>query len=113
MCYSPLLHATHQVSSSMRNVLIVLLLAIFCLQATVMVVSDMAASAKFELSQTPADAEDEEDNMKASWAIEELSDYLPFGICIPRTMSTAPSVRTAVAVLRSIILPTLKPPPRG
>lgn len=104
----------------MRNFLIALLLAIVSLQATVVAVSDYRAATKHSqhmLAHASAhlseDLDLDADKLKASAAIEELSDYLPADLPVPRAARIAPPSRPAELALRSIYLPGIKPPPRG
>jgi hypothetical protein len=104
----------------MKNLLIAFLLAIVSLQAAAVAVSDYGI-AKVKLEQVYAfaandladDAETDEDALKASAAIEELSDYLPAVLPIPRATVTPFPSHPAELVLTSIHLPGTKPPPRG
>lgn len=106
----------------MRNFLIALLLAIVSLQATVVAVSDygVATSHTQQLHAYGAahlsedvDLDVDDDKLKSSAAIEELSDYLPADLPVPRATRIAPPSRPAELALMSIYLPGSKPPPRG
>lgn len=104
----------------MKNLLIAFLLAIVSLQAAAVAVSDYGI-AKVKLEQVYAvaandladDTEVDPDALKASAAIEELSDYLPAVLPVTRATATPFPSHPAELVLTSIHLPGIKPPPRG
>ena len=104
----------------MKNLLVAFLLVIVSLQAAFAAAGDFAtATAKLEQAHSPAvpDLIDEvaldADALKASAAIEELSDYVLAGLAIPRAvLIPTPTDPTALA-FASIHLPGIKPPPRG
>ena len=106
----------------MKNLLIAFLLAVVSLQAAAVAVSDYGI-AKVKLEQVYAfaandladdsETDDDADALKASAAIEELSDYLPAVLPIRRATVTPFPSHPAELVLTSIHLPGIKPPPRG
>ena len=104
----------------MKTLLVTFLLAIVSLQAAFAAVGDFATTtAKLEQTHTRAAANLAEavdvdtDAMKASAAIEELSDYVIAFLAIPRAIAIpTPSDPTASA-FASICLPGTEPPPRG
>lgn len=101
----------------MKLLLVAFLLAIVSLQAAAVAVGDYATATIQMQHKAAADiaeeAEADAEALKASATIEELSDYLPAVLPVPRvTIAPFPS-HPAELVFRSIYLPRIKPPPRG
>ena len=104
----------------MKNLFVAVLLAIVSLQAAFAAAGDFAtATIKLEQAYTTAlpdpveVAELDTDALKASAAIEELSDYVLAALAIPRAVVIpTPTDPTALA-FASIHLPRIEPPPRG
>ena len=104
----------------MKTLLVVFLLAIVSLQAAFAGVGDLT-TATAKLGQTHAraaadlaDAVDvDTDTLKASAAIEELSDYVIAFLAIPRAIALPTPSDPAASEFASIYLPATEPPPRG
>jgi hypothetical protein len=105
----------------MKNLLIAFLLAIFSLQAAAVAVGEMlppAAKVEHHHAAAAADLAQQLDAVAdevevSSPAIEALSDYLPAELSIPKYVFNAPYCPVGDAVVRSIHLPKIQPPPRG
>jgi len=108
----------------MRNLLALILLVVFTLQATTIVVVEEHASAKDRVgfvapaADGPAAPQDgldtTEDDTRLSWnAIEELSDFMPFEPPIPAGSLLASLISPPGTTYLSTDLQGLKPPPRA
>lgn len=104
----------------MKSLLVALLLAIVSLQAAFAAVGDYAtATAKHEqtISRAVTCQADEiaidTDALKASAAIEELSDYVIAFLAVPHAVSIPLPPDPSASAFASIHLPGSKPPPRG
>ena len=104
----------------MKNLLVAFLLAIVSLQAAFAAVGDFATvTAKLEQAYSPStpnlteEAERDTDALKASAAIEELSDYVLAALAIPRAVVIPTPTDPTSLTFASIHLPGIKPPPRG
>ena len=103
----------------MRRLLLTFLLAIFFLQATFVAVGGNGfAAAGVEHSQSMSgfgqdSSLDDHDGSQKSWAIEEMSDYIPADLSLPDSVLTVAAPRPPAPGLLSIDLPRIKPPPRG
>ena len=104
----------------MRRLLLSFLLAIFFLQATFVAVGGNGfAPAGVEHSQSMSGFGfgqgsylDDHDGSQKSWAIEEMSDYIPADLSLPHSVLTVAAPRPPAPGLLSIDLPRIKPPPR-
>lgn len=107
----------------MRNLLAVILLVVFSLQATVVVVGERFVSKDnvgyvvvmaddFSPLQASADATDNDTQLSSS-DIEELSDYMPIELLIPVGNSRAFLISPSETAYLPADLQGLRPPPRA
>ena len=104
----------------MKILLIALLLAIFSFESAFVVSGEhLAAANKLEFIQAAAssDATDQlelhDAGLNLSNAVDELSDYLPAELSIARASFITPPAPVSAKIFLSIVLPTVKPPPRA
>lgn len=103
----------------MRNLLALILLVVFALQATVVVVEGrFATKDKVEYVVAAADARDQtgttdDDSQLSLNAIEELSDYVVIEPLIPVGSLRASLISPSETVFLPADLQGLKPPPRA